>query len=126
MRKLLFTCFLLLTVCLHAQTTSHDTIPGDIVGGKDAWHNFVVHHIEATTPVDNGAKPGTYTVVVSFLVDTTGNISDVRLEQDPGYGTGADVMHAFTHPPKWTPATVDGKPVIYRHKKEVVYQVEKF
>src|SRR5690242_1317501 len=118
MKYIVTACFLLMNACLQAQNTSHDTIPGDISGGKDAWHKFVMYHIQATTPVDNGAKPGKYTVVVSFLVDTTGNISDVRLEHDPGYGTGADVLHAFTNPPKWVPATVDGKPVIYRHKKE--------
>ena len=126
MKYTLIAALLFLNVSLYAQTSPLDTIPGDIVGGKNAWIKFLRQNIVPDTPVMNGARPGKYTVVISFLVDTAGNISDVRLEEDPGYGTGADVLHAFTHPPLWTPATVEGKPVMYRHKKEVVYQVEKF
>ena len=72
---------------------------------------------------DNGAKPGMYVVTISFLVDTAGKVSDVKVLQDPGYGTAEDVIKAFKYCPNWQPATIDGKPVKYRQKQNFTYQV---
>jgi protein TonB len=38
-------------------------------------------------PVENGAPAGKYSVVISFVVARDGSISDVKSENDPGYGT---------------------------------------
>jgi protein TonB len=52
-----------------------------------AWQKFLERNLNASVPVDNGAPPGKYPVVLSFIVDKTGAFSDIKAENDPGYGT---------------------------------------
>src|SRR5262245_14758691 len=47
-------------------------------GGDAAWRRYLERNLNAQTPADNGASEGTYTVMVQFIVDKEGNISDVR------------------------------------------------
>lgn len=94
-----------------------------INGGQETWRHFLEKNIHPQVPADHGAKPGRYIVTVSFLVDTTGKVSDVQILNDPGYGTAADVLKAFKHCPDWIPATINGKPVLYRQKQNIYYEV---
>lgn len=126
MKITLLAAFLLLNICLHAQDTTairHDSIPAKFNGGQNAWRHFLEKNLHSEVAAVNGAKPGMYVVTISFLVDTAGNVSQVQLLNDPGYGTGADVLKAFAHTPNWIPATIDGRKVIYRQKQNFTYQV---
>ena len=58
------------------------------------------NHVRDATAAEHGAPPGTYTVTVSFLIDTTGKVTEVTIIQDAGYGTADDVLHAFKKAPK--------------------------
>ncbi len=126
MKITFFISFLLLGTCLHAQDTlnnKHDSIPASIKGGQATWIKFLEKNIHSAVAADHGARPGNYVVTVSFLIDTTGKVSDVQVLNDPGYGTAEDVLKAFKHCPDWIPANIDGKKVIYRQKQNITYQV---
>ena len=132
MKILLLASFLLLTVCLRAQDTTGTKkdiiftsiqVEAKFPGGQDAWIKFLETHIHPTVAADHKAPPGRYTVTISFLVDETGKVSEVQVINDPGYGTANDVLKAFKHMSYWTPATQNGKPVTYRQKQNIVYQV---
>ena len=92
-------------------------------GGPAAWIKYCQRSINAQVGVDNGAPPGTYTVVVSFIVDKQGNISEVQAENDPGYGMAAEAVRAIQRGPKWTPALQNGRNVISRKKQPITFQV---
>lgn len=92
-------------------------------GGNDAWSKYLTRNLNAQLPSDNGAPPGNYTVVVSFLVDKDGNISEVQALNDPGYGTAEEASKVIRKGPKWTPAVQNGRNVIYRQKQSVTFQV---
>lgn len=62
--------------------------------------------INTSTPVDRGAKRGTYTAKVSYIVDKEGNISDVECINNPGYGMGAISVRAVKASTKWAPGPV--------------------
>ena len=79
--------------------------------------------LRADVPVENGAPPGRLTVVVSFLVDKDGNISEVKAENDPGYGTADEAVRVIKRGPKWIPAVQNGRNVIYRQKQSVTFEV---
>jgi protein TonB len=51
-------------------------------GGPDAWIKYLQRNLRSDVPVENGAPSGRYTVIVSFLVDKDGNISEVKAEND--------------------------------------------
>jgi periplasmic protein TonB len=98
-------------------------IPAEFPGGTSAWSRYLERNLNRDIPVENGAPPGRYTVVVAFTVSKTGAISDVAAENDPGYGTKAEAMRVITKGPSWKPAVQNGRNVIYRHKQAVTFVV---
>ena len=98
-------------------------IPAEFPGGTSAWTRYLERNLNRDIPVENGAPPGRYTVVVAFTVSKTGAISDVAAENDPGYGTKAEAIRVITKGPSWKPAVQNGRNVIYRHKQAITFVV---
>ncbi len=98
-------------------------IPAEFPGGIAQWSKYLERNLNRDLPVDNGAPPGKYTVVVSFIVSKTGDISDVQALNDPGYGTKAEAIRVIQKGPKWKPAVQNGRNVIYRHKQSITFVV---
>ncbi|MEO7531227.1 MAG: energy transducer TonB [Sediminibacterium sp.] len=98
-------------------------IPAEFPGGLPAWTKYLERNLNRDVPNDNGAPPGKYTVVVSFIVSKDGTISDVTAETDPGYGTKAEAIKVIQKGPKWKPAVQNGRNVIYRHKQSITFVV---
>jgi len=98
-------------------------IPAEFPGGISAWSKYLERNLNRDLPVDNGAPPGKYTVIVSFIVDKNGGISDVVAENDPGYGTKAEAVRVIKKGPSWKPAVQNGRNVIYRHKQSITFMV---
>ena len=98
-------------------------IAAEFPGGLPAWTKYLERTLNRDLPVENGAPPGKYTVIVSFIVSKTGDISDVTAENDPGYGTKAEAIRVIQKGPKWKPAVQNGRNVIYRHKQSITFQV---
>lgn len=92
-------------------------------GGPSAWSKYLERNLNSNVPVDNGAPPANYTVVVSFLVDKSGNISEVQALNDPGYGTAQEAVRVIKKGPAWKPAVQNGRNVIYRQKQSITFQV---
>jgi protein TonB len=98
-------------------------IAAEFPGGLPAWAKYLERNLNRDVPVENGAPPGKYTVIVSFIVSKDGSISDVVAENDPGYGTKAEAVRVITKGPKWKPAVQNGRNVIYRHKQSITFLV---
>jgi protein TonB len=92
-------------------------------GGLEAWKKYLERNLNQDEPTNNGAPPGRYTVVVSFIVDKEGNLSEVRSENDPGYGTATEAVRVIKKGPKWTPAVQNGRNVIYRQRQSITFVV---
>lgn len=113
-----------------------DEVSGDVVadfifekeaifpGGLKEWRRYLERSLNVNTPVDNGAPAGTYTVKVSFLVDKDGNVSEVRAENNPGYGTAEEAVRVIKNGPKWEPAIQYNKKVLYRQLQAISFRVE--
>lgn len=98
-------------------------IQASFPGGPEAWQKYLQRNLRAEVAGENGASAGRYTVVVSFLVDRDGNISEVKAENDPGYGTSDEAVRVIQRGPKWKPAVQNGRNVIYRQRQTVVFEV---
>lgn len=90
--------------------------PGD-------WARFLTTNLRGETPVDNGAAPGNYQVIVQFVVDITGTVSDIRIVKDPGFGMGAEAMRVIKRSGKWNAAIQNGRPVKAYRKQPITFQV---
>jgi protein TonB len=91
--------------------------------GVEGWRKYLERSLNKDLPSDNGAAAGDYTVVVSFIVDKNGVISDVKAETDPGYGTAAEAIKVIRKGPNWIPAMQNGHKVIYRQKQNITFRV---
>lgn len=98
-------------------------IQASFPGGIDEWFRFLKRNLKQDIPVDNGAPAGDYRVVVSFLVDREGNITDVRADNDPGYGTAAEAVRVVQKSGRWNPAQQNGSKVIYRQTQPITFRV---
>lgn len=92
-------------------------------GGTTGWQQFLSKTCNLNLVVQKGGPPGTYAVQLSFVIDKDGDVRDVKALNDPGYGSKEDAMRVLLSSPKWTPAMVNGKPVIYRDKISITYQI---
>ena len=92
-------------------------------GGLAAWSDYLKRNLRSEAPTDNGAPVGSYMVLVSFLVDKEGNVSEVRAENDPGYGTAVEAVRAIQHSKTWLPAMQNGHAVLYRQKQTITFAV---
>ena len=92
-------------------------------GGQNGWVNYLERTLDRDLPVRRGAPVGTYSVIVSFLVDEQGNITNVKAENNPGYGTMEEAVRVLKNGPKWVPASQNGENIVYRHRQAIVFLV---
>lgn len=98
-------------------------IAAEFPGGIKEWQKFLERNLNSELPTENGAPVGVYTVVVTFIVDVDGKVSDVKAESDPGYGTKDEAIRVIRKGPKWIPANQNGRSVEYRHKQAITFKV---
>lgn len=98
-------------------------IPAEFPGGIQGWTRYLERNLNSDIPVENGAPTNVYTVIVTFIVDKEGKVSDVKAENDPGYGTKEEAVRVIKKGPNWIPANQNGKAVVYRHKQAITFKV---
>lgn len=83
----------------------------DFNGGLKKFYEFVGQNFRA--PEVQGLKGK---VIVSFVVDKDGSLTDIHIIKDIGYGTGQEVVRVLKKSPKWIPGMQRGIPVrcLYR------------
>ncbi|HAO03760.1 MAG: TonB family protein [Chitinophagaceae bacterium] len=92
-------------------------------GGQAKWIQFLKSKLNANEPVDNGAPPGVYQVIVRFIVSKDGTISDVKAETSHGYGMEEEAVRVIKNGPKWTPALQNGRNVNAYRRQPITFQV---
>ncbi len=93
-------------------------------GGEAAWRSFLEKNLNPNVPVNNGAKAGTYTVWIQFVVDKNGNVSDIKALSKHGYGMEAEVIRIIRKSPAWKPAMQFGRLVKAYRKQPVTFSIE--
>ena len=86
-------------------------------GGTTAWRKFLSENINASVPVDSGSKAGTFTVVLQFIVDKNGNISDIKPTTKHGFGMEQECIRVMKLSPNWIPARQNGH-VVKAYRKQ--------
>jgi protein TonB len=87
------------------------------------WRAFLEKNLNANVPVDNGAAPGTYQVVIQFVVDKEGNMSDIKALTNHGFGMEQEAMRVIKKSTKWEPAIQNGYPVKAYRRQPITFQV---
>jgi hypothetical protein len=50
-------------------------------------------------------------VYVTYVIETNGEISNIKVLRDIGYGTGEEAIRVLQLSPKWNPGTINGEAV---------------
>lgn len=98
-------------------------VEAEFPGGTSAWRRFLERNLNAQVPSDAGAPTGQYTVVVKFIVDKTGTISDVKAITNHGFGMEEEAVRAIKRGPKWTPAIQNGRQVNAYRQQPITFVV---
>jgi protein TonB len=88
------------------------------------WASYLGKNLNATVPTDNGAPPGTYRVLIQFIVSKDGSVSDVHATTSYGYGMEEEAVRAIKLGPKWKPAQQNGRSVNAYRIQPIIFQVE--
>jgi protein TonB len=94
------------------------------LGGEKAWIRFLSTNLDSDVPVRKKAPAGNYHVVVQFIVDEQGGITDIEPLTEWGYGMEAEVVRILNKSPRWAPAILKGRPVKAYRKQPVTFMVE--
>jgi len=93
-------------------------------GGDGAWRKFLERNLRGDVASENGAPSGTYTVVVQFVVDKEGNVSDVKALTSHGYGMEDEAVRVIKKGPQWKPAIQNGRNVKAYRRQPITFQIE--
>jgi hypothetical protein len=92
-------------------------------GGEDGWRTFLQNNLKAETPIKKKSPVGQYMVVVQFIVDKQGKISDITALTNYGFGMEKEVIRVLKQSPKWLPAIMDGQKVKAYRKQPITFVV---
>lgn len=97
------------------------------------WRDYLMKNLKAdiagkyTGKIKKGESIR-YTVTVSFLVLKDGTVDEVNVAAvdppDTHERIQREAKRVLKISPKWIPASIDGKPVIYRQKQNIVFVVQ--
>ncbi len=88
------------------------------------WIRFLERNLNAEVPINNGAPEGSYTVIIQFVVDIDGSISDVNALTNHGYGLEQEAIRVIKKATKWEPAIQNGRQVKAYRKQPITFRVE--
>lgn len=107
----------------YVATTDQDTARAHFPGGDEGWANFIREkidlHIDTLQAIGRSG-----TVVIQFVVDENGAVSDFRTTKDDIPYLSQLVTKAIKEGPDWVPAAVEGKKVRSFHKQPVTFQIQ--
>lgn len=87
------------------------------------WRAFLERNLNANVPLDNGAPAGHYSVVIQFVVDKEGNVSDITPLTNQGFGMEQEAVRVIKKATKWEPAFQNGYKVKAYRKQVITFEV---
>ena len=99
--------------------------PPQFPGGEEALAKYLEQNLNHKLPQDRGGPEGKYTVVLSFLVEEDGTLSNIEARTNPGYGTAEEAIRVIKNGPNWIPAERDGKKGNYLKRMSIEFTVSK-
>lgn len=87
------------------------------------WRSYLERNLDGMVPIRNGATGGKGTVIIQFVVEKDGTLSNMKPLTKIGYGAEEEVLRILKKSPKWIPASRYGKVVKAYRKQPVTFQI---
>jgi protein TonB len=91
-------------------------------GGGEAWGNFLRKNLKyprQATRMDIDGR-----VFLSFVVDQSGKISDIRVARGIGGGCDEEAVRVLENSPRWSPGMQRGRAVKSRMSLQIVFKLK--
>lgn len=75
------------------------------------WLRFLEKNLNGNVAGENGAPAGTYTVIIQFVVDVDGSLSNIVALSNKGYGLEQEAIRVLKQSKNWKPAIQNGRQV---------------
>ena len=92
---------------IHTPGNRNSIQPAQFPGGEEAMYDFINRNLQ----YPEGAGCITGTVVIRFVVEKDGSISNVSIAREIGGGCGKEAARVVKMMPKWNPGKKNGKEV---------------
>lgn len=100
----------------------HVYVKAEYPGGEKGWMKYLVKNMQNPERFQQIAK-NACTVIVLFSINKEGEPMDIQLGQSCEWSADSEAIKIVKNGGKWTPATIDGRKVIYRQKQSITFQV---
>ena len=92
-----------------------------------AWQQFLVKNLKTDIPKLNGAPAGQYSIVISFLINKDGTVTEAKCVSapHPDFGCIEEALRVIRLSPSWIPAEKNGQKVFYREKQRINFRVDR-
>lgn len=90
-------------------------------GGMGAFNKLFINRFR-TPDIDSGTRQ--IRVIVQFVVEIDGSLTDIKVLRDPGYGVGKEAVRVLNGMPKWSAAQQNGRNVRSRFTLPITIRVQ--
>jgi protein TonB len=87
------------------------------------WRAFLENNLNGNIPVENNAPFGRYSVMIKFVVDREGKLSDIVALTTHGYGMEEEAIRVIKKSKTWEPAIQNGIPVKAYRRQVITFDV---
>lgn len=91
-------------------------------GGDPAMMQYISDNLKYPVLARENGIQGT--VVITFVVDKDGSVTNTNILRDIGGGCGKEALRVVQAMPKWTPGQANGQPVKVRYTLPVRFKLE--
>lgn len=95
-------------------------------GDMKGWATFLQKSLISIVEnlASKGAKPGSYSILIKFVVLEDGTLSEFSPLTKFGHGIEEEVIAAMRSAPKWEPARIFGSPVKSYHTQPITFVIQ--
>ncbi len=91
---------------------------------RQDWDSYMRSSTVLPDSLAKTIPPGTYHVLISFIVNVDGTVYDIKADNDPGYGLAPQAIRIFKgYKGKWRSAIQCGRLVRAYKKEPVIFVV---
>lgn len=88
------------------------------------WGKFLQNNFNGNVASENNAPAGTYTVIIQFVVDVDGSLSNIVPLSSKGYGLEQEAIRVLKQSKKWKPAIQNGRQVKAYRKQPITFVID--
>jgi len=90
--------------------------------GIEEFYKFIGSNFKM--PLEASKSKVSGKIMMKFIVEKDGSLSEIKVEKDLGYGLGNEAIRVLKLSPKWNPASKNGEPIRVEYSLPITIQAK--